>query len=266
MRAYNKSSVTIHELEPDEYSKVEHLLRRRCGVATLEWLSLFEAEKEKFEVYVEDDLKGCMILHGGVNVFISTDSESALREFLAVLDEERGYAFRCSEWMAPIIMEKFKPKEESYAGVILLTYCTDENTFRKYTDSRYSAQPLSEDAAEEILAHTRRGFTLEFIRERIRKGNFYGIYDKDELVSWVGTLWESNEACEVGFAYTKEKHKGKGLIKILISVATEAVLNEGRVPIAHTIETNIPAIKALETLGYSLATREWAYYSSGTRK
>ncbi len=150
------------------------------------------------------------ILHRGVNVFITTDSEAALRVFLTVLDEDKGYTFRCSEWMAPIIMEKFKPKEEDYRGIILLTYYTDKNMFRRYTDSRYSAQPLSEDAAEEILAHARRSFTLEFIRERIRKSHFYGIYETGELVSWVGTLWESNEACEIGFAYTEEEYREKG--------------------------------------------------------
>lgn len=264
MRAHDGSFVAIHKVGLEEYSTVEDLLRRRCSVAALEWLHLLDNEKGRCEVYVEEGFKGCMVLHGGVNVFITADSEATLGEFLAVLDGERSYAFRCSEWMAPKVMEKSKPKGEGYTGVILLTYYTNESLFRRYTDPRYSAQPLSEDSAEEILVHARQGFTLEFIRERIRNSRFYGIYDKNELISWVGTLWESDEACEVGFAYTKERHRGKGLIKILISLATEQVLNRGHVPIAHTIETNISAVKALETLGYSLATREWAYYSSGT--
>jgi len=253
----------IRKVGLEKYPKVKDFLRRRCGVAALEWLHLLDIEKEQSQVFVEGNFKGFMILHGGVNVFITTKGEAALREFLAVLDEERCYAFRCSEWMAPLVMERFKPKGD-YSGVILLTYYTDRNMFTKYIDPRYFAHLLSEDVAEEILAHTRRGFTLEFIRERIRKGIFYGIYDRGELVSWVGTLWESNEACEVGFAYTKEECRGKGLMKTVASLVTERVLKEGKVSIGHTVETNIPAIKALETLGYSLATREWAYYSSGT--
>ena len=253
----------IHKLAVEEYSEVEDLLRRRCGVSALEWLHSLHSEKENSEIYIEDreSPRGCMILHGGVNVFMTTDSETALREFSAVLDEERGYAFRCSEWMAPMIMEKFKPKEEDYTGVILLTYYTDKGMFAKYTDPRYSAQSLSEDAAEEILAYSRRSFTLDFIRERIRKGHFYSIYEKSERISWVGTLWESNEACEVGFAYTKERYRGRGLMKVVTSVVTEKLLEEGKIPILHTVETNIAAIRAYETLGYRLAARERAYYS-----
>lgn len=253
----------ICKMGSEQYYSVKDLLHRRCGVAAQEWLHLLNRERRKVEVYIEDSFKGCMILHKGVNVFIATDSETTLREFLAVLDEKEGYAFRCSEWMAPLVTERFKPGEEDYTGVILLTYYTDKNMFRKYTDPRYSAQPISEDATKEIQVHARRGFTQEFIRERIRKGYFYSIYEKNELISWVGTLWEREEACEVGFAYTKEEHRGKGLIKIVASVVTEKVLMEGKVPVAHTVETNIPAKKALKGLGYRLAAREWAYHSAG---
>ena len=258
----------ICKLSFEEYSKVEDLLRRRCGVAALEWLHLLDSAKEKCKVYVEDDegLKGCLILHKGINVFVTTDSRTTHRKFLKVLPKEKEYAFRCVDWMAPIVMEKFKPRAEAYAGIILLTYSTDRNKFRKYTAPRHIVEPLSEDTAEEILQHTKRNFTLEFIRERIKKGYFYGVYDGNELISWVGTLWESNEAYEVGFAYTKEKHRGKGLIKVVTSVVTEKVLQKGKIPILHTVETNTSAIKAFETLGYRLGAREWAYFSAGSSK
>lgn len=258
----------IYKIGSEDYPKFRELLRQRCGVSAFEWLDFFESEREKIEVYTEgrSRLQSCMILHKGVNIFITTNSEKTLREFLDVLGEDRGYAFRCPEWMAPIVMEKFKPKEEDYKGVVLLTYYTNEKLFKKYTDSKYVAQPLLEDVAEEILPRLKRRFTLEFIRERIRKDHFYGIYDQDKLISWVGTLWESKEACEIGFAYTKEEHRGKGLIKILTSVVTEKVFEEGKVPILHTVETNTAAVRACKALGYHLGAREWAYFSSGGSK
>ncbi len=51
------------------------------------------------------------------------------------------------------------------------------------------------------------------------------------------------------------------MIKIVTSVVTEKLLKEGKIPILHTVETNIPALRACEALGYRLAAREWAYYS-----
>lgn len=254
----------IYKIGSEDYPKFRELLRQRCGVSAFEWLHFFESEREKIEVYAEgrDSLRGCMILHKGVNVFITTDSEKTLREFLGVLGEDIGYTFRCPEWMAPIVMEKFKPKEEDYKGVVLLTYYADKKLFKKYTDSKYVAHPLLEDAAQEILPHLKRRFTLEFIRKRIRKNLFYGIYYQNKLISWVGTLWKSKEACEIGFAYTKEEYRGKGLIKILTSVVTEKVLEKGKIPILHTVEINTAAVRACEAIGYRLGAREWAYFSS----
>ncbi|MDI6847099.1 MAG: GNAT family N-acetyltransferase [Candidatus Bathyarchaeia archaeon] len=205
-------------------------------------------------------LKGFMVLHRDVNVFIKTSSEKVLGNFLNILNKEKEYAFRCPEWTSSLIMKTFKPQREGYVGVILLTYYTDTKMFKRYVNPNYAVKLLSDDSAREIMEHTRRPFTIEFIQDRIRRGYFYGIYDNQELISHIGTLWESNEACEIGFAYTKEKHRGRGLAKTLTSIVTDKTLKEGKIPLLHTVETNIPAIRACEALGYRIGAREWGYF------
>jgi ribosomal protein S18 acetylase RimI-like enzyme len=227
----------------------------------LEWIRRIDEDKEGVEIYVnKKPLKGYMMLHRKVNVFVRADSEAVLRSFLGLLNKDKDYAFRCSDWMSDLVMEVFKPHKKGYTGVILLTYFTDRNMFKEYTDPNYVVKPLSEDSAKEILKHSRRPFTLEFIRDRIAKGYFYGICDNQELISHIGTHWETNEACEIGFLYTKETYRGKGLAKILTSFITNRILKEGKIPILHTIETNTSAIKVFEALGYQLGVREWAYF------
>lgn len=251
----------IYKLSLREYSGFKDFMRQHSGIASLEWIRHIDEDRERVEIYVnKKPLKGYMMLHRNVNVFIKTDSETVLRSFLGLLNIDREYAFRCSEWTSDLVMKDFKPHEEGYAGVILLTYFTNKNTFKEYIDPNYVVKLLSKDSAEEILRRTRRPFTLEFIQDRIKKGYFYGIYDNQELLSQIGTLWETNEACEIGFAYTNEKHRGRGLAKILTSIVTHRILEEGKIPILHTVETNTSAIKVCEALGYQLGVREWAYF------
>lgn len=236
-------------------------MRRHAGIASLEWIRHIDEDRERVEIYVnKKPIEGYMMLHRNVNVFIRTDSEAVLRGFLSLLSKDREYAFRCLEWMSDLVMKFFKPHKNGYTGVILLTYFTDKSMFKRYIDPNYVVKPLSEDSAEEILRYTRRPYTLEFVRNRIAKGCFYGIYDNQELVSHIGTLWETKEACEIGFVYTKEKHRGKGLAKILTSTVTDRILKEGKIPLLHTVETNTSAIKVYESLGYKLGAREWAYF------
>jgi predicted GNAT family acetyltransferase len=49
-------------------------------------------------------------------------------------------------------------------------------------------------------------------------------------------------------------------MKILTSALSEKVIRKGKIPLIHTVETNIPAIKVAENLGYDLKAREWAYF------
>jgi len=251
----------LYKLSLSEYFGFKEFMRQHCGIASLEWICHIDEDRERVEIYVnKKPLKGYMMLHRNVNVFVKTDSETVLRSFLGLLNQDKEYAFRCSEWMSDLVMNVFKPHEKGYAGVILLTYFTNKNTLKEYIDPNYVVKPLSKDSAREILGHTRRPFTLEFIQDRITKGYFYGIYDNQELISYIGTLWETNEACEIGFLCTKEKYRGKGLAKTLTSIVTDRILKEGKIPILHTVETNTSAIKVYEALGYQLGAKEWAYF------
>ena len=65
-------------------------------------------------IYIDkcENPKGCMIVHRGSNVFISTSSGPMLDEFLDVLDKRENYSFRCNPWMAPVIRARFKPVRE----------------------------------------------------------------------------------------------------------------------------------------------------------
>lgn len=252
--------VVIHRLPSDQYSRVKDSLFHLLGVASLEWLHYFDVAKDKIVVYYTENLKDYMLILNEANVLIATDSQIILEDFLKQLETQKGYAFRCKEWMASTIMERFPPKKQNYNGVVLLTYATSKKDFVKYADTRYTIRILKESDTPEVVSNSGHHWSPEFILERIEKGAFYGIYRGKELISWLGVIWESDRACEIGFAFTKEQHRNKGLMKTLASSVTEKMLQKGKIPILHTVETNIQARRLAESLGYSIKVREWAYF------
>jgi len=133
----------LRRLHPNEYAKIEDLMLRELGPASLEWLYCFETEKDRIVVYSSESLEDCMTILEGVNIVIVTDSQATLQDFLRKLDAQKSYAFRCPEWMAPTIMGRFPPKSADYRGVVLLTYSVNEKDFRSYVDDRYTVRILS---------------------------------------------------------------------------------------------------------------------------
>jgi len=248
----------INKLSLEDLPRTREILYQLCGIAGLEWHNYLCSDARDKGIYIDkcENPKGCMIVYRGSNVFIKTSSNSMLKEFIEVLDKREEHSFRCLPWIVPMIKAHFKPMKSGEEGVILLTYYVDRAMFKKHITLGYLPEKLSEDSAEEIKTHAREGPDTEFITRRIRANSFYGIFDGGRLISWVGTLWESDDACEVGLAYTQKEYRCKGLGKTLLSIVTGRVLDKGKTPILHTIGGNIPAIKACEAVGYRLGARE----------
>jgi len=252
--------IMIRQLQPGEYSKFKRALFDQLGDASLEWLYYFEKAGDKILVYCDESFRNSMLMLQETNVLIATGSQKFLEEFLKKLDTKKGYAFRCPEWMAPMITERFRPKQGGFAGVVLLTYSTNKEKARKYSDSRYEIRILGEEDANEVITRSGSHWDPSSIREKIRNGAFCGVYQGNKAISWLGTIWESEKACEIGFAFTKEEHRRKGFMKILTSTIAQRILQKGKIPLFHTVETNIPVMRIAESLGYELKAREWAYF------
>lgn len=250
----------LRQLHPQQFSRIEDSLSQLIGPASLEWLYHFETARDRIVAYSSQNLKDCMMIFDEINVLIATSSRTILQDFLKKLDMRKSYAFRCPEWMSATVLESFPPKNSEHRGVILLTYTASEEDFRRYVDNRHLTKILTDDDAHEVIAHSANHWSPEFIREMIRKGSFYGVYTTNKLVSWLGMMWESRKACEIGFAFTRIEYRGKGMMKTLTSVLTEKILCKRKIPLLHTVQENHAATGTAQSLGYDLKAREWAYF------
>lgn len=250
----------LQQLHPQQFPAIEESLFQLIGPASFEWLYHFETATNRIVAYSSQNLKDCMIIFDGANVLLVTSSQTVLQDCLKKLDVQKSYAFRCPEWMASTVLERFPPRNTEQAGVVLLTCTVNAKDFTKYSGNRHLVRILTDDDADEVIAHSGNHWSSEFIRERIRKGSFYGVHEKNELVSWLGTLWEGKKACEIGFAFTTDEYRGKGMMKNLTSILTEEILSKGKVPLLHTVQDNSAAMRTSQSLGYSPKAREWAYF------
>lgn len=95
-----------------------------------------------------------MIVFDGVDVLLVTDSQTVLQDCLEKLDVRESYAFRCPEWMTSIILERFPPGNTEHRGVVLLTYTVNAKDFTKYSGDRHPVRILTDDDADEVIAHS----------------------------------------------------------------------------------------------------------------
>lgn len=90
-----------------------------------------------------------------------------------------------------------------------------------------------------------------FNHKTIDLGNYYGIYNNDQLVAVTGERMKMNSFTEVSAVVTHHEHTGKGYAKQLIKHTTDQIFKENKIPYLHVAETNIGAIKLYEKLGFS---------------
>ncbi len=92
-------------------------------------------------------------------------------------------------------------------------------------------------------------------------GDYYGIFDGDELVAATGERIQDDEFIEVSGVVTHPDHVRKGYAKQLVAYTSAEVLKKGKTPILHVLEINEGAIRLYEKLGYkTIDFMYWRHY------
>ncbi len=82
-------------------------------------------------------------------------------------------------------------------------------------------------------------------------GNYYGIYEEGELIAVTGERMRMDDFVEISAVVTHPEHTGKGLAKQLVAHTANAIIEEGKIPYLHVVESNVGAIKLYEKLGFT---------------
>lgn len=81
-------------------------------------------------------------------------------------------------------------------------------------------------------------------------GNYYGIFEKGELIAVTGERMKMDDFVEISAVVTHPEHTGKGLAKQLVAHTANAIIEQGKMPYLHVVESNEGAIKLYEKLDF----------------
>jgi len=90
---------------------------------------------------------------------------------------------------------------------------------------------------------------FETARRILKERMYYDILDGLQLISIASITPMTRRVRVVMDVYTRPGYRGRGYANV-ISAATSLALEAGVTPLLHVDETNIPAIRVYETLGY----------------
>jgi predicted GNAT family acetyltransferase len=81
-------------------------------------------------------------------------------------------------------------------------------------------------------------------------GNYYGIFEHNQLVAITGERMQMDAFTEVSAVITHPEHTGKGYAKQLVAHAANAIFEQNKTPFLHVAKANIGAVKLYEKLGF----------------
>ena len=211
---------------------------------------------ERVEVFTLDP-RNILILWKGFNdkppeALIKAESEEKVEE---LLDKVEGIycSFLIPQELSAPIERRYDMTRENF----LLYTIKDEGSFKKFTKHGDIIERLEPKLkyARQIVREWKYSNDVDLIFEKLKKYPFFGIREEDELISYAGTIAQTEEVSFLALAYTKLNYRGlnyrgKGMCKSVSSALVEDVFKQGRIPAMYIVDENTPSIRVAERLGF----------------
>jgi ribosomal protein S18 acetylase RimI-like enzyme len=123
---------------------------------------------------------------------------------------------------------------------------------------------LEESHREDLLGLVKIVYPEYFKSKTASLGNYYGIYEDNQLVAVTGERMQMNDFIEVSAVITHPEYLGKGYAKQLVAHTANTILNQNKTAFLHVYEKNFGAIKLYEKLGFE--TRRKISFWNFTKK
>jgi ribosomal protein S18 acetylase RimI-like enzyme len=112
-------------------------------------------------------------------------------------------------------------------------------------------KPLGYEHVGQMLALTALTKPGPFFSKTIEFGDYYGIFENDQLVSMAGSRLSPGQYTEISAVCTHPDYVGKGYAGSLIKNQVNIILSQGKWPFLHAYSDN-PALSLYHKLGFEL--------------
>lgn len=143
----------------------------------------------------------------------------------------------------PLLSDSLQIKNELVCAQMIVNDRIDSEP--KDTILQLTAEHI--DALYDLVNLVQPGY---FKKKTALLGNYFGIFEKDQLIAVTGERMQMEDFVEISAVITHPDHTGKGLAKQLVAHAANAIIAQDRTPYLHVVENNVGAIKLYEKLGF----------------
>lgn len=114
--------------------------------------------------------------------------------------------------------------------------------------NKYNVAELKPEEAEYIYNHYgyQKYTSVEYIANRIQKGNALGIYEDSKLVAWIAT----HDDGAMGLLHVLPEYRKKGYGYELIVALTTRLCEQGKLPFVHIEEDNEKSMNLALKVGF----------------
>jgi ribosomal protein S18 acetylase RimI-like enzyme len=112
--------------------------------------------------------------------------------------------------------------------------------------------PLNDDHIPAMLALTKITNPGPFNSRTIDFGNYFGCFDKEQLIAMAGYRLQLHDYTEISAVCTHPGYTGKGYARELLTYHVQQILLSGKTPMLHVKKDNSSAIALYESLGFRI--------------
>lgn len=173
-----------------------------------------------------------------------------LRAFLADRTIEQLFAARALAQLTDLVITEFPGASVPPGGLLIISrFVTRESFCPFHGPESAGVERLDEYTIAHVLLLSRYS------------GGVYVLRDGDkQIVSRAGIRYESAQVWEIGVRTEVEAMRGRGLAKTVVTAATEAILEAGRVPLYVHSATNVISERVALALGYQRYADQLLWY------
>lgn len=145
----------------------------------------------------------------------------------------------------PLLSDLLVLKNELVCAQMIVDHRIDielKNTIIQLTEQHV-------DALYELVNLVQPGY---FKKKTAQLGNYFGIFEKGQLIAVTGERMKMNDFVEISAVVTHPDHVGKGYAKQLVAHVANAIFSQNKIPYLHVVESNETAITLYEKLGFRI--------------
>lgn len=261
--------LSIEKVDEDNKQHVINILRSDVIRYVFAFYDIqFEPKNTRMYVAFKNErLKGYILIYTGMEFpSVVLECDSGLAAKLIRYAPENRFIMHIPPSLLPAVKKRL-PQAKHYVEDWMIVKQGETS----YSRSKLVRRLLNKDDASKLAMlrstqEDRPRRTVEKQLDWISKMPVYGVFIRNDLVSFAGSFVQLPHVWMIGGVYTHPNHRSKGYATLATSAVTEEAMKHAEAAALFVRSDNYPAIRVYEKIGYKkLGERLWVDVGTGRK-